>query len=189
MAAITVTTDINQVLNQVAGNFELLLNKEYLLRPLAIETIPNMKERIHKDGAGSDGAQIGTYSSGYMAIRTGNYANAKKTKEGKVKNAGVFTKGAKAFSDVASKKQNPRPNYNRSSDTKVIVSLTRQLENDWAVLGTEKGYGIGFNNPFNKDKAGWVEENKKRIIFNLSEYEKQYITERLQELVNGAINS
>lgn len=150
MAAITVTTDINQVLNQVAGNFELLLNKEYLLRPLAIETIPNMKERIHKDGAGSDGAQIGTYSSGYL-----------KNREAK----------------------------GRGKDTKVIVSLTRQLENDWAVLGTEKGYGIGFNNSFNKDKAGWVEENKKRIIFNLSESEKQYITERLQELINGAINS
>lgn len=81
-----------------------------------------------------------------------------------------------------------REENKRGESTKVIVSLTRQLENDWAVIGTEKGYGIGFNNPLNKDKAKWVEAGKGRIIFNLSEFEKQYINERLQELVNGAIN-
>src|SRR5688572_4831161 len=37
--------------------------------------------------------------------------------------------------------------HNRSSDPKIIVSLTRQLENDWNVIGTEKGYGVGFLNP------------------------------------------
>lgn len=150
MAAITIKTNITDAFKSLASNFDLLLDKEYLLRPLAIETIPNMKERIHKNGQASDEAPIGTYSTGYLKYREKN---------------------------------------KRGADPKVIVSLTRQLENDWAVIGTTNGYGIGFNNPLNKDKAGWVEESKKRIIFNLSESEKKYITERLQELVNGAINS
>lgn len=146
----SVKTNIAQVVNRLQTNFELLLDKEYLLRPLAIETIPNMKERIHKEGLGSDGTPIGTYSTGYMRTREKN---------------------------------------NRGEDRKIIVSLTRQLENDWAVVGTVDGYGIGFNNAFNIQKARWVEQQKSRIIFNLSESEKQYIRERIQELVNGAINS
>lgn len=81
-----------------------------------------------------------------------------------------------------------REKANRGEDRKVIVSLTRQLENDWAVVATTNGYAIGFNNSLNFQKAGWVEGNQKKIIFNLSADEKQYITDRVQELVNGAIN-
>jgi hypothetical protein len=146
----TVTTNIAVVFDRLKSNFELLKNKEYLLRPLAIETIPLMKERIHINGQATDGGQIGTYSNGYMAAR---------------EKAG------------------------RGESRKIIVALTSQLEQDWSVIATDNGYGIGFNNVLNAQKARWFEENKKRIIFNLSAEEKQYITERLQELVDNAINS
>lgn len=79
--------------------------------------------------------------------------------------------------------------YNRTADKKIIVSLTRQLENDWNVIATDKGYGVGFLNPFNLQKARWVEENKGRKIFFLSESEQRYAIERLNELVTDAINS
>lgn len=147
---VAVTTNITAVLSKIATSFELLKDREYLLRPLAVETIPNMKERIHKDGAATDLAPIGIYSNGYMRMREEN---------------------------------------KRGGDRKIIVSLTRQLENDWAVLGTTNGYGIGFNNPLNTKKAGWVEAGKSKIIFNLSDPEKTYLKERLKELVDGAINS
>ena len=146
----TVTTNIKQVVDKLKANFELLQDKEYLLRPLAIETIPNMKERIHIKGNDSGNQQIGTYSLGYMKKRIAN-------KRGE-------------------------------SRTPIVVSLTRQLENDWSVVATANGYGIGFTNSHNRDKARWVEKIKKKIIFNLSSDEKQYIRERIQELVNGAIN-
>ena len=81
-----------------------------------------------------------------------------------------------------------REKARRGESRKIIVALTSQLEQGWAVLATQKGYGIGFNNPFNAQKARWVEENKSKIIFNLAAEEKKYISERLQELVNGAIN-
>jgi hypothetical protein len=145
----SITTNISTVIDRLKSNFELLENKEYLLRPLAIETIPLMKERIHVNGEASDGSQIGTYANSYMAAR---------------KRAG------------------------RGESRKVIVALTSQLEQDWSVQPTDNGYGIGFNNPLNIQKAGWVEEQKSKIIFNLSADEKKYISERLQELVNGAFN-
>jgi len=144
----TITTNINQVISNLKTKFELLENKEYLLRPLAIETIPLMKERIHIDGQASDGSQIGSYANSYMAAR---------------EKAG------------------------RGESRKIIVALTSQLEQDWSVQPTSTGYGIGFNNVLNAKKMRWVEEQKGKIIANLSAAEKKYISERLQELVNGAI--
>lgn len=144
-----VTVNIAATLADVKSIFDLITDREYLLRPLAIETIANIKERIHEQGKASDGAQIGTYSSGYMREREKN---------------------------------------NRSKDTKVIVSLTRQLENDYHVIATQRGYAIGFNNSLNFDKSQWVEANQKKIIFNTTAEEKDYILDRAVELVNDAIN-
>lgn len=143
MATITVT-----IQGDLVSKFDLLRDREYLLRPLAIETIPLMKERIHENGQASDGSQIGEYANSYMRQRA---------------EAG------------------------RGQSRKIIVALTSQLEQDWSVQPTDRGYGIGFNNPFNAQKMRWVEEQKGKIIANLSAEEKQYISERLQELVNGAI--
>lgn len=151
MAALTIKIDTSKMTQDLRDRFERLKNKDYLLRPVAIETIPLMTERIHQKGMSSDGAAIGTYSSSYLKLR--------------------------------------QEKYNRSADPKVIVALTSQLENDWAVIATEKGYGIGFNNPFNAQKARWVEEIKDKKIFSLSQQEQQFVTERFQELINNAFSS
>lgn len=82
-----------------------------------------------------------------------------------------------------------RAENKRGKDTKVIVSLTRQLENDWSVVATPKGYGIGFLNSFNGQKLKWVEERKGKVISRLSPEETEYAIDRINELVNAAINS
>lgn len=77
--------------------------------------------------------------------------------------------------------------YSRSSDPKIIVSLTRQLENDWSVIATDKGYGVGFLNAFNLQKARWVEQIKDKDIFSLSPSELKKIEEIVQEMTRNAI--
>lgn len=182
---ITIKSNIKIVTGRIKQQIETLKNKEYLLRPVAIEVIPLMTDRIHQKGEASDGGQIGTYSSGYMAIRTGVFKSNEVYKsgpnKGKNKPIGKFTRGKN--------KGSSRPNYNRDSDTKVIVSLTRQLENNWSVIATTNGYGIGFTNPFNLQKARWVEGIKDKIIFSLSKAEQQYAVERINELIADALNS
>lgn len=79
--------------------------------------------------------------------------------------------------------------YKRKPDTNVIVSLTSLLENDWNVIATQKGYGVGFLNPLNFDKAGWVEERFDKNIFGLSQAERDHVTVRLTELVQEALSS
>lgn len=79
--------------------------------------------------------------------------------------------------------------FNRTADPKVIISLTRQLENDWSVVAIQGGYGIGFKNTFNYQKAGWMHDLFGDRIFNLSEEEKTYAQERFKELVNEQFNT
>lgn len=79
--------------------------------------------------------------------------------------------------------------FNRTADTKVIISQTRQLENDWSVVEIKNGYGIGFKNQHNRDKARWVEATYKKEIFSLSEDERQYATKRFNELLSEQLNS
>jgi hypothetical protein len=151
LAAMTIKSNIKVVSGRIKQQLEQLKNKEYLLRPVAIEVIPLMTERIHQNGQASDGGQIGTYSNSYLRLR--------------------------------------QAKYKRDSNTTVIVSLTRQLENNWSVIATQNGYGIGFTNPFNLQKARWVEGNKGKTIFNLSESEQQYAVDRINELISDALNS
>lgn len=79
--------------------------------------------------------------------------------------------------------------FSRSADSKIIVSLTRQLENDWSVIPTQKGYGIGFLNSFNIQKARWVEQNKGKDIFSTSLSERNYAIERIQELTREVLGN
>lgn len=79
--------------------------------------------------------------------------------------------------------------WNRSADTQIIVSLSRQLENDWTVTPTENGYGLGFKNSFNLDKARWVEIVKRKEIFTMSPSEEKYSQEYLSQLVSEAFTT
>lgn len=151
MAAISIKLDFSKFTQDLEQRVAKLSDRDYLIRPVAVELIPLMTRRIHQRGEASDGSQIGTYSSGYLKLRESK--------------------------------------YNRSSDRKVIVALTSQLENDWSVIATERGYGIGFNNPYNLQKLRWVEEVKGKIVGQLTKDEENFVQERFQELINNALNS
>lgn len=175
-----IKSNIGDVTESLRGKLKLLADKEYLLRPVCFDVIDLMTKRIHVDGKASDEAPIGTYSEGYMKVRTGTFVNAEKfsrgKQKGKNKNAGTNTRSGAA-----------RPQYQRSADTKVVISLTRQLENDWSVIATQKGYGIGFLNDFNLQKARWTEGTYNKKIFSLSPSETKYAIDLIQDLTRKAL--
>lgn len=152
-------------------------NPDPILRTVALAVLPELRQRVHVEGKDSSGGQIGTYSPGYMKIRTGDFQNAGKNDSGfntKGKNS-IFSTKTQQPIKVKPGKQTAgslRPRYNRTSDTKVILSLTRQMENDMSVVATGKGYGIGYNNPDNLKKARWNEATyKKKILTKLTKEE------------------
>ena len=161
---------------------ELKNNPDPILRTVALAVLPELKHRVHVEGKDSSGGQIGTYSKGYMVLRTGAFKNAGKfskgAKKGQLKNSGTFTDATITLNKKVGvftgedKVGTPRPKYNRTADTKVILSLTRQMENDMSVVATGNGYGIGYLNPDNLKKARWNEETyHKKILTKLTKEE------------------
>jgi hypothetical protein len=65
-----------------------------------------------------------------------------------------------------------RPPYNRTSDSDVIASLTRQLENGYVLKATENGYTIGNASPYNDEKVKHL-ENQYGEIFQLTQGERE----------------
>lgn len=85
--------------------------------------------------------------------------------------------------------------YNRTSDTKMIFSLTRQMENDLGLCANDPiklndGYGIGFKNPLNAKKAEGLQFGNKTlkgfgVVYKLSNEEKKLIKESVAILLQS----
>ena len=78
----------------------------------------------------------------------------------------IHTQGKRADGQLIGQYSNAYLKYrvkkkNRENDSKVVLSLNRNLENDTQVVATETGYGIGFNNPENVKKADWLQNGTK----------------------------
>jgi hypothetical protein len=77
--------------------------------------------------------------------------------------------------------------YNRTSDKKIILSLTSQMENDFSVQATGEGYGLGFNNPKNMDKAKWNDNRFGHTVYALTKEEEQKANEIAKKAFYNAI--
>jgi hypothetical protein len=165
-----------------------------------------IKHRIHEEGKAADGSEIGTYSKGYIKVRTGNYDDIKRKNGDYYSGGAKYKRGAKKgdFKEKKSqekseagvfsrgpRKGQPRPVYNRKNENGVILSLTRQMEKDMDAtnpIPIEGGYGIGFTNDFNYDKSQWNDKRYGKTVYDLTEKEEQlmndiidrYMGERMQ---------
>jgi hypothetical protein len=147
---IKVRTNISVVSTSLLNKIAVLKNPQQFLRPVAIDVLALMTERIHEDGKAADGSQIGNYNNNYLKLRQGK--------------------------------------HKRNADSKIIVSLTRQLENNWSVIATTNGWGIGFTNATNAQKLKWVEEQKSKKIGALTTKEKEYAIIKLDKVIKEALN-
>lgn len=187
-SVITVSTNLEQFSADLAEAIKKALDPETCLRPALLEQVKTMHRRIHVDGQASDGGQIGLYSKGYLAVRSGIFQNSPRVSrgvnKGKTKNAGTFTSRAEE-----KKVGKFRPNFHRGTDPKVIISLTRQLENDYAVVASApNGYGISFNNQINYDKSTYVEKTYGKDIFPMTAAEEKDFIALVEETVNKSLN-
>ncbi|WP_418894230.1 hypothetical protein [Limibacterium fermenti] len=174
---------------EALGNRIEGLGLQPLLIDCASSTLATIKTRVFEKGLDSNGEQIGTYSAGYMKVRTGDYPETRlkrgknkgefrkeKTKEGQ---AGYFSRGGN--------KGQPRPRYNRTSDTKVVASLTREMENDMKVITGEKEVFIGFTDSHNYDKSQWVERTYDKDIWSLTVDEEAKTDELAEDFTDGML--
>ena len=142
-----VITVINEKINGIDVNEMTALQ--------ASSVIGEMRKRIHVDGLDSSGSGIGNYSAGYMKVRSGLFKSP------------TIVRGRN--------KGAAREKYNRGGDTKVILSLTRQMEGDMTIIPFDGGCGIGFTNAENYKKSVWVEKTYGKNIYQLTEREREII--------------
>lgn len=183
------TSNTSTIVSAVKKKLEALKNPDEMLRQVALGILSEIKVRVHKEGKAASGEQIGTYSPGYMKLRTGNYGNAatyqRGPKKGEVKQGassdpGTYTKGIN--------KGQSRPKYNRDGSTKVIFSLTRQMENDLSVIAIPNGYGIGYKNAENFNKSQWVEKIYNKPVWKLSDEEKKIALNIAEDYIQAELN-
>jgi len=75
--------------------------------------------------------------------------------------------------------------FKRTSDSKVILSLTRQMENDLSVIASGNGYGIGYQNTENRKKADYCEKTYgKKILTKLTKEEVDLAITTAQEFTD-----
>ena len=177
---ITITTNLDKTFLNISEQLRSAISPDTLLRHVAVNMLPVVRDRIHVEGLDAENTQIGTYSPGYMKVRTGIFTTNEKFKKGKNKGAtkptGVFTKGKK--------KGHPRPQYNRTNDTKVIASLTSEMENDFSVIAEGDKYGLGFKAENNFKKSQYVEATYNKKIWTLTPIEKDKVVELATEIIN-----
>lgn len=66
--------------------------------------------------------------------------------------------------------------YNRTADSDVVISLTRQLENSYVLGAAQNSYNISFSTPLSFDKATWMEEKYGKIWdLTIQEEEQAYL--------------
>jgi hypothetical protein len=78
--------------------------------------------------------------------------------------------------------------YKRTADSTVILSLRKQMEKDFSVQETQLGYGLGYNNPLNYQKAQWNELRFNKLIFGLTNEEQLIANEVAKIAMTNALS-
>lgn len=147
---IKVETNWTQFISNLNFKIEGIKNPETVLRQVAVDMLPIVRNRVHVEGKDASGSGIGTYSSSYLKRR-----------------------------------QNK---YNRTGDSKVIISLTRQMENDFSLIALGNGYGLGYKNADNFAKTFFVEATYGKKIFALTSEEKGQAIKVAQAATHKLLN-
>lgn len=152
---------VTMELPEITQDIQRLLTPEVVDKMLieaALVQQSQMANRVHIQGKDSFNNGIGTYAPSYMKVRTGEVP----AMDGR--------------------------RYNRGSSTKVILSLSRQMENDLGVMPLPNGWGVGYNNPENYRKAKELQDLKyKKPIWLQTAQEEKAVKDRILKYIDDAI--
>jgi len=139
------------------------------LKRIALTTVLAIqKPRIFEKGQDDKGAQVGTYGTNPISISKKNQArNTGKT---------YFKGGYDEYKSAIGK----NPGYVNSRNTD-------QMMMDYGVIVNGSEAGLGFQNSFNADKAGWLQEKYKKDYFHLSNQEVEVIGNVYVQALNRAL--
>lgn len=123
------------------------------------------KPRIFEQGLDADGGKIGTYGTNPISISKKNQAR---------QTGQTYFKGGYAEYKTAIGKN---PGF-------VNLRNTDQMMMDYGILQTSTGFGFGFKNDTNSNKADWMTDKYDAPIFQASDKEIEVFTNTYLALIN-----
>lgn len=102
---------------------------------------------------------------------------------------GLASDGAQigTYDNAYLRERQKKPN-NRTPDSKIVLSLTRQMEGDFSVQAVgSTSYGLGFNNSANYEKAVWNDRRFGHIVYALTKEEEEKAMEIAKEAIIDAL--
>jgi hypothetical protein len=162
-----------------------------IMSQAASSVLPAMSSRIHEQGLSADGDSIGQYSSKSLYVSVGEYpgiaVGTPAGKTGKTK----FKKGKKKGQPHTSRYFEGgyaefKTDTGLSEGGKVNLVLTGQLRDEFGVVATANGFGLGWSDPEKADRAQALETKYGKKIWALTADEKSNVVALAQKMMNDA---
>lgn len=182
-------TNIHQVIDPIVQKLQSPVPYDKVLRIVATSMLGEIKVRIHQKGIASDGSDIGKYStkpayfppvSGLPKFdaqgKTGKKVFASGEKKGQAHKTRYFETGYSGLRGATGRQV-----------SKVDLSLTGQLDKQFTIIPTEKGYGLGWPDAEKLIRAKGLEKHYGKEIWNLTADEREKAILIANEEINNAI--
>lgn len=142
-----------------------------IFQKIAEQTERSLKIRIFENGKATNNSEIGKYSEKPIRVSQNRFINkANFIPAGKGKKTAELKGGYKELKQKQGLKSST-----------VNLEYTGELKNSIATNTHDQGFKIGFTNRENSKKAKHLEDKYKKNVFQLSESEKQQITNAIVE--------
>lgn len=82
-----------------------------------------------------------------------------------------------------------RPKFGRKEGSKVVLSLTRTMENAMILYPIPHGTGIGYSTAEQLQKARWCEQTYNKKIFSPTAEERNMVNKIGEEYINKYLNA
>lgn len=185
-------TNLNDVLLSYAAKFASLTKGgqgyDSTLREVATAMRAEVSRRIHSAGKNSNDAPIGNYSTKPMYVSLSAVPKPKGVGRGKSGQT-KFKDGSPHRSKYyASGYLDYKTDVGRNKLGTVNLSLTGQLSNQFSVIATSNGYGLGWSNDEMYNRSQALQKKYGQVWF-LTEAETNLSNEIAQTQINKILNS
>ena len=185
------TEVITLLVSRINSVAQGVANHSKIARIASESILSEVVERIHTKGLASDNTAIGKYSTKPIYVSTSSNVGSKKAFGAPVGKTGVdmFKSGKKHRSRYFQGGYNEfKTSIGRNQLGSVNLTLSGQMQNQLAVLPTNGGWGIGFQNAELLKRAVMFETQKyKKQIWALTADEKNMLKEVITFEVKNAI--
>lgn len=185
-----ISSNITEVMSGLSVKLTALAENEYknILRTVATSMNGVISERIHEQGLDANGAKIGNYDTKPIYVNP-NKATRKFPTQGKDGKTKFISTGLPHKTKYFAGGYNEFKTQVGKNIGSVNLNLSGQMSNQFTVIATQNGYGLGWQDSNIFERARFFETKKyNKTIWGVTEKEGEIINEIVNNAVSDAIS-